>query len=223
MSKSESYFQKQFNDFAKEHEFFANSKFIKEVPLFYSSKEPKRVKSKTMPYSQTDFIEIDENGNFHLWEVKKLDSDELIKGKTLGQMMFYDFLFNSYPESDLKPLLKKAGIEDAQIDGMSFDDFKFSSWNILVCGGKGWELAAGVNPIIWNYVNLPEVYFSEDSPKVNLFHFYAVNDGFDIKNIWELSIYKPRYMHIESLMHYNLISIEEDGKDIGLVDQIDNS
>lgn len=214
MKKNENYYQKKFFNFVNSHDFFLGSTFLKEVPLFYCSNKPERIKSKTMPYSQTDFIEIDENGKFHLWEAKMLDADELVKGKTLGQLLFYDFLFNTYPEENLKALLKKEGMKKEQLESMTFDDFKFSSWNILVCGGKGWELAAGVNPVIWNYVNLPEKYFFDETPNINLFHFFNVSDGYDLKNIWELSINKPRYMHIESLIDYQEISIEEDGVDI---------
>jgi predicted restriction endonuclease len=105
MKKDEPYFQKEFLKFYKNHPFFCGSFMSRELPQFYSFESPGRVKNEYMPYSITDFIEIDSNGHFHLWEAKMIHSDELLKGKAIGQLLFYDFLFHTYPEKKLKELL----------------------------------------------------------------------------------------------------------------------
>jgi hypothetical protein len=216
MTKDESYFQKEFLKFYKSHPFFCDSIMSRELPLFYSFDSPTRVKNEYMPYSITDFIEIDSNRNFHLWEAKMIHSDELLKGKAIGQLLFYDFLFHTYPEKDLKKLLIENGFDEAIISSKKFDDFHFKTWNILVCGGEGWELCAGINPIMWNYPTLPEVYFKESTPNINLFHFYEISTGFDLKNIWELSIDFPQNLHIEAFSKYlDLDEIPDENEIIG--------
>jgi hypothetical protein len=202
MKKDESYFQKEFLKFYKNHPFFCKSIISREIPQYYEFDSPERVKDENMPFSITDFIELDSYGNFHLWEAKMLHSDELLKGKAIGQLLFYDFLFQSYPEDNLKKLLIEYGFDESIISNKNFDDFHFKTWNILVCGGEGWELCAGINPIMWNYPTLPEQYFKDSVPNLNLFHFYEVSSGFDIKNIWELSIDNPQNLHIEAFSKF---------------------
>ena len=216
MTKDESYFQKEFLKFYKSHPFFCDSFMSRELPQFYSFESPSRVKNEYMPYSITDFIEIDSNGHFHLWEAKMIHSDELLKGKAIGQLIFYDFLFHTYPEKDLKKLLIENGFDEAIISHKMFDDFHFKTWNILVCGGEGWELCAGINPIMWNYPTLPEQYFNESTPNLNLFHFYEVSKGFDLKNIWELSIDVPQNLHVEAFSKYfGLDEIQDENEIVG--------
>lgn len=202
MKKNESYYQKEFLEFCKSHPFFAASFMSREVPQFYSFDSPDRIKNQFMPFSVSDFIELDSDGYFHLWEAKLLHSDELLKGKVIGQLLFYDFLFQTYPEENIKKLLIENGFDKTTILSMSGEDFYFKTWNILVCGGDGWELCAGVNPIMWNYATLSEQYFNDSTPNLNLFHFYEVSYGFDIKNIWELSIYSPQKLHLEAFSKY---------------------
>ena len=97
MKKDEPFFQKEFLKFYKSHPFLCDSFITRELPQFYSFDTPTRVKNEYMPYSITDFIEIDSSGHFHLWEAKMIHSDELLKCKSIGQLLFYDFLFHTYP------------------------------------------------------------------------------------------------------------------------------
>jgi hypothetical protein len=202
MKKDESYFQKEFLKFYISHPFFCDSFMSRELPQFYSFDLPKREKDEYTPFSITDFIEIDSEGNFHLWEAKMIHSDELLKGKAIGQLLFYDFLFSTYPEKNLKKLLIENGFDEEIITKKKYEDFHFKTWNILVCGGEGWELCAGINPIMWNYPTLPDNYFKDSTPNLNLFHFYEVSTGFDLKNIWELVIDIPQKLHIEAFSKY---------------------
>ena len=50
--------------------------------------------------------------------------------------------------------LIKNGFDEEIITKKKYEDFHFKTWNILVCGGEGWELCAGINPIMWNYPTL---------------------------------------------------------------------
>lgn len=204
MKRNEAYYQKVFLDFYETHPFFKGSYLAREIAQFYNHTDSERVKDEFMPFSITDFIELDKNNRFHLWEAKKLHSDELLKGKVIGQLMFYDFLFRSYPKEALRQLLIDAGFEKSIIRSLGDEAFRFETWNILVCGGEGWEICAGVNPIMWSYADLQKRYLKQGSPKLNTFHFYEVSEGWDLKNIFELSIFYPQKLHKEAFSKYLL-------------------
>jgi hypothetical protein len=161
-----------------------------------------------MPDTYADFIELDAKGNLHLWEAKLLWADDFQKGKVIGQLLFYDWLFrtdNSKTWLTLKPCIHlesdvKLRLENAEL--------RFHSWNVLVCGGQGWELAAGVNPNAWTYQTIKDDYFQSDSPPLAVYHLFHTKEGFAIRNLWQLSLKDTKHMHPDSIEAFLK---EEDG------------
>jgi hypothetical protein len=71
------------------------------LDLKYEIGKFRKGKSFGMPDTILDVVEFDEDKNFHLWELKLLNSPELWSGKFFGQMMLYNFLFSTEPWSEL--------------------------------------------------------------------------------------------------------------------------
>ena len=113
------------------------SRFYREVKLQYDMEEGSG--GSEMPNASVDFIELDAAGKLHLWEAKLLHSYELISGRVIGQIMFYDWLFRTYQRELLRPHLVESGLNPDEIEGFNNpeEDIRFCSWNILVCGGEG--------------------------------------------------------------------------------------
>lgn len=199
--KSESEYQKEFLKFVRKHHFFKGSDFAREVPLFYDVKKKKKEKDFFCPDCKVDFVELDKEDRFHLWEAKLLHKEDLIKGKVLGQLLFYDFYFSTYDEEDLTSILIKKGIPKERFSKMKRKKYRPHSWNIVVCGGEGWEIAAGVNPIMWTYHGGLDHYLKKPN-HINVFHFFKTSKGFDLKSLWELSVLSPKHMNRESFEKY---------------------
>jgi hypothetical protein len=79
----------------------------------------------------------------------------------------------------------------------------------LICGGCGWELAAGVNPHAWTYISLNETYFKEDAVPIAVYHLFHTSTGFAVRNLWQLSLKDRTDMHPDSLKAF-----VEDGGDL---------
>lgn len=166
-TKDEEWYQRKFRELAhgghssRVSPFIRGSKFFPEVPFDYSMTKGRR-KPETLGAS-FDFIELDVSGKLHLWELKTLHAYELTSGRVLGQLMFYDWMFRSSNRSYQNMRLRESGIELEKVDEPEDPDkgLQFKSWNILVCGGHGYEIAAGVNPIMWEHNVLSEKYFDD--------------------------------------------------------------
>jgi hypothetical protein len=202
--KNEKYFQDKFLEhvLSANPVFFENSFANKEIFLPYDITKEVKSADNFMPDSFSDLIELDRENNFHLWEVKLIHSRELKAGQALGQIIFYDILFSTFTEEEIKVILIKKGFPNDKISQMTREDFHFKTWNILVGGGEGWELSAGVNPVMWNYFTLSEKYLQPDIPILNIFHFYEVEEGFDLKHLSELSIFYPWRLHPEAFSKF---------------------
>jgi hypothetical protein len=173
--------------------------FFREVPLRYDIGKAKPSKDRFMPDTIADFIELDAQGRFHLWEAKRLWSDEFQKGKVVGQLIFYDFLFHTDQKRTwlrLKPLADAPASVKRRLRAA---EPKFQSWNVLICGGCGWELAAGVNPHAWTYISLNETYFKKDAVPIAVYHLFHTSTGFAVRNLWQLSLNDRTDMHPDSL------------------------
>lgn len=195
-----------------------DSAFFSKLPLRYEIGKYYSGKVLGMPDCELDIVEVDQEYNFHLWELKKLDSNELNTGKFFGQLMLYDFLFTTEPWNELfgrfctkltlgsgevtgdiqriyDAILRRTSDENTEyadeeksevIGGEPICSFK--SWKLIVCGGYGYEIAAGFNPIIWSYLNFPKQYLNETAPELEIYHFYNTPDGYELKPILELSV-----------------------------------
>ncbi|MEP0885213.1 hypothetical protein NDI49_27050 [Trichocoleus sp. ST-U3] len=221
--KSEDFYQRRFLEFI--HLNKPDSAFVPQLALRYNIGKYERGKQYGMPDFESDIIEFDKDNKFHLWELKLWNSGEVESGKFLGQMMAYDFIFSTEPWNELAGrFFTKGNARNNGIKGewqkaaghLAFeygsggeyqegDKFaSFSSWNLVVCGGKGYELAAGFNPIIWHYYcHFPGVYLSKNLPSLKIFHFYQVSNGYDFRSIEELTIYDEGGLHPDADKAFN--------------------
>jgi hypothetical protein len=174
----------------------------------------------TVPDTIPDVIEFDEGHNFYLWELKLIPSSEAWNGKFFGQMMLYNFLFSTEPWNELagrfafagqKPefkgdignlLLHLRNCGSREIKEESHPYASFKSWNLCICGGRGYELAAGCNPVAWSFWAIAEEYFKTTIPDFKIWHLFSTQDGFVIKEMTELSLFEPSSLHPESLELY---------------------
>jgi hypothetical protein len=190
--------------------------FVQHLELKYEIGKYVKGREFGMPDTITDLIEFDKKENFHLWELKLLDSNEIWTGKFFGQMMVYDFLFSTEPWNELlgrfavvaqkgnhrgdidKILSHLAGYGEEESEEESDEErqeenkfgrrAKFKSWNLCVCGGHGYELAVPYNPMIWSLWNMSESYLHEETPKLKIWHFYETPDGYELKPIQRLRL-----------------------------------
>ncbi len=214
---SEDNFQDRFLEFIGTKK--TTSTFVPKLPMRYSIGKYTKYKEFGMPDFEIDIIEIDENLNFHLWELKLLNNSEIWNGKVFGQMAVYDFLFTSEPWTELfgrfvtkynsanhkivgdiehinRAIMNLSTDENTVYAEGSDDEIidsdaaaKFSSWNLLICGGKGYELAAGYNPMIWSLDIISETYLSDKTPELTIWQFYEIGqNNFELTKMTEQSI-----------------------------------
>lgn len=146
------------------------------------------------PEFKLDILQIDINLDFHLWELKCWESSrsfqELVTGKVIGQIIFYDDQFTgNSKEYILKMISQKTTVNKELIfkleENTKNDNvFTFSSWNILVSGGQGWEILN----LREKYCYLKKRYFRNDSPDLNIYQFCEVSqDYYDLRHISQLN------------------------------------
>lgn len=197
-------YQKKFLEYVRQIDpdslhgsYLGGSTFFEEVPLYYDVMKMISQKDVFMPDYRADLVEVDSNLNFHLWEAKIIHADDLIRGKVIGQLIFYDFLVSTYGRQKIVEILLKKGLISEVADAILEKEQKmsFDTWNVLVCGGEGWEIAAGVNPIMYSYPAIGEQYIAKSQASLNIYHFYEIPTGYDLKHIFELSIFYPHNLH----------------------------
>ncbi|MBD1893796.1 hypothetical protein [Coleofasciculus sp. FACHB-129] len=223
-SKSERFFQKNFTEYVKK--LAPDSHFITDFQLYYAGIKSNKFKSREFaPDFILDIVQIDANLNFHLWEAKKWPStgfedlvtkekfgnkssrglEDLVTGKVVGQVVFYNEYFLGKNKEDIlsefeRKQLNKEVIK--QLGQKKQEEFNFTTWNILVCGGEGWEISGHLNPLMADYFYLKKRYFREDAPDINVYQFYEVSDGFDLRHMLQFNIYSqnqplPEFRSIE--------------------------
>lgn len=159
-----------------------------------------------MPDHYLDIISFDK-GKYHLYELKMIDAADLWNAKFFGQIMWYRFLFQTEPLNELIGRFAKRAENSHLVQGNigeilsdlaslgngedaheTYARAKFSSLNLIVCGGDGFELAAKFNPAIWSFW----VYFSDILKPLDVeFHVYHafMNEGqLEFFHIRELTI-----------------------------------
>ncbi len=206
---------------------FPNHVFVPFLELKYNIGKYYKGKEFGMPDTVPDVIEFDEDGNFHLWELKKMDNPEAWNGKFFGQLMFYNFLFSTEPWNELlgrfamrnakensgvkgdigKVLGHLAEYGDGEVAKDDDKNALFKTWNLVVCGGHGYEIAAGYNPIAWSFWTIADEYFKEDMPDFHFHQFYKDERS------WELiTIPQPSVINEDGLSEYSLKKWKEKEK-----------
>lgn len=195
----ENFFQKKFINYIRSTN--PESYFIENLSLLYGGdasqslglKYKKAIKS-WAPEFRLDILQIDKNLDFHLWELKCWESprsfQELVTGKVIGQIIFYDDQFTGSPKKYiLKVISGERGVcqeSISKIEEKTKNDigFSFSSWNILVCGGQGWEIL----DLRDKYCFLKKRYLRNESPHLNVYQFCEVSpDDYDLRHISQLN------------------------------------
>lgn len=207
-------FQRDFMQFVPT--FRPDCVFAPHVELKYEIGKYRKAKAFGMPDTIPDVIEFDSDNQFHLWELKAIDASDLWTGKFFGQMMLYNFLFETEPWNELigrfaicasrktdfvgdvgRILTHLVGYGSGKsVADDSDTKAKFASWNLCVCGGDGYELAAGVNPVIWTYWVLADKYFDHDLiPPFRVWHFFVTSDGYQLRDISTMTTLNPESLH----------------------------
>ncbi|MFM7713193.1 MAG: hypothetical protein ACKO7A_10875 [Microcystis sp.] len=194
--------------------------FAPHVQLKYEIGKYSKGKDFTMPDTIPDVIEFDEDKNFHLWELKLITSSEVWNGKFFGQMILYNFLFSTEPWNELvgrfafsgqkpsfkgevgKILIHLASYGSGEIAEESDANANFKTWNLCICGGSGYELAAGYNPVAWSFWIIAEEYFKRTMPNFNIWHLFSTQDGFVLRQMTDLSVDEPETLHHQALSAY---------------------
>lgn len=191
------------------HKSFPNHVFVPFLDLKYSVGKYNKDRDFGMPDTILDVVEFDEAGNFHLWELKKIESPEVWNGKFFGQLMLYNFLFNTEPWNELlgRFVMKNATLDNGikgdiekilghlstfgkgEVDTDKDKNATFKTWNLVVCGGHGYEIAAGVNPIAWSFWIIAEEYFKKNLPEFHFHQFYYDTNDWNLITIPYADIY----------------------------------
>ena len=190
-----------------------DSTFSSKLALRYQIGKYHRGKVFGMPDCELDIVETDAAANFHLYELKLLESQEVQSGKFYGQMMLYDFLFKTEPWNELlgrflthgeiigdpqrisDAIMSRATDENttyADAEKTEVIDSKpsceFKTWNLVLCGGHGYEIAEGYNPGIWSLFTFAQSYFRDDKPPFMIFHFYETDGEWNLTPIDKLTV-----------------------------------
>jgi hypothetical protein len=223
---TENEYQHAFLDLMAEK--YPNRVFVPHLQLRYDIGNYSKGKTFGMPDTILDVVEFDENNDFHLWELKLIDSNELWTGKFFGQMMLYNFLFATEPWNELcgrfsfagkKPdfkgdlgrvLMHLASYGKGEVAEEGDSNASFKSWNLCVCGGSGYELAAGYNPVSWSFWIIADEYFEEAIPSLNIWHLFPTDESLVLSRMTDLSVHDHGSLHPQALVSYLAL---EDGND----------
>ena len=207
---------------------FPNHVFVPFLELKYEIGKYHKGKEFGVPDTVPDVIEFDEKDNFHLWELKRIENPEAWNGKFFGQIMLYDFLFSTEPWNELLGRLimrdKKPnnGIKGdiGKIishlasfgDGAKDEDKKahFKTWNLVVCGGDGYEIAAGYNPVAWSFWVMGDEYFSDEKPAFYFHQFYRDDQSWELVTLPNSSVISGDGLTQYSLDKFSQLNDEND-------------
>jgi len=140
-----------------------------------------------------DLVEIDGGGRLHLWLFVSLRAPEFQSGDVIGRLYAGAQLFAMADPARLAArLMKAARRRRYDTAGERFrrairkPRARFDSWNLVVCGGKGCELAGRDDNVLFRlYASLSQVL--EPVRDANTWHFYQTNTGFDLRSVWDMA------------------------------------
>lgn len=138
-----------------------------------------------------DLVEIDAGGRMHLWLFTSVYSADFITGAVIGRLFAcahaarvaspqflrsrIDSAARRRPEhgpGPLPPRLRPA----------------FESWNLVVTGGSGCELAGrDDNPLHRLYAPLSAAIGTVGD--INVWQFYQTSTGYDLRSLWDMAAY----------------------------------
>lgn len=172
-----------------------------------------------------DLVEIDFAGRPHLWLFASVFSPDVVTGGAIGRMFAYSRVFAAMERRDLATRVEAAAAKRRVDAGhpairrmLARQRPEFESWNVVVCGGRGCELAGrDDNPLFRLYAPLSEMI--EGIPDVNTWHFYQTSTGFDLRSLWDVAAWSrlslAERLAIWSGRHFPLPAPDDDF-DIGV-------
>lgn len=150
-----------------------------------------------------DVIEIDQKCRFHLWQFCSLHAPELMRGDGLGRLIAASTAFSHAPIGDIRARIERgAARRKLPVPDLSRKlRFKFDSWNMVICGGRGCELAprrksdgggyfGSESPLRALYTGLSGAAIGPCGPELNTWHFYQTSTGFDLRSIWDFTLFE---------------------------------
>jgi hypothetical protein len=136
-----------------------------------------------------DLIELDAKGRLHSWTFVGLRSPELVSGSVIGRMFAGSLLLRRTDPAELRAKLERATTKRRyRSDPERFRRAKgrFDSWNLVVCGGKGCELAGRDDNLVFQlYAPLSRMVGHIDD--VNTWQFTQTSTGFDLRSVWDFA------------------------------------
>lgn len=199
---------------------YPNRVFAPHLELRYDIGKYSKGKTFGMPDTILDVVEFDENNDFHLWELKLIESNEVWTGKFFGQIILYNFLFSTEPWNELcgrfaysgkkpefrgdvgKVLMHLASYGKGEVAEDGDPHASFKSWNLCICGGHGYELAAGYNPVSWSFWVIGDEYFQETIPRLNIWHLFSTAESLVLSEMVDLSVDDHSSLHPQALAAY---------------------
>lgn len=138
-----------------------------------------------------DMVEIDCAGRAHLWLFASLYSPEAMTGALIGRAFACSQVLAMADKAALRGRVERAA-RRRRYD-VSTSHFahtmerlrrRFETWNLVVCGGKGCELAGRDDNLLHRlYAPLSETVGRD----VNTWQFYQTSTGFDLRSLWDVA------------------------------------
>lgn len=140
-----------------------------------------------------DLLEIDAFGRAHLWMFASVFSPEAVSGGAIGRLFAYDRAFRMAAPGVVRGRVEAAARRrrydtDHPQFRHAMDRLRpaFDSWNLVVCGGRGCELAGRDDNLMFRlYAPLSDMI--GDIRDINTWHFYQTSTGFDLRNLWDMA------------------------------------
>lgn len=201
---------------------------FQELPMRYDIGSYERGASFGMPNCFLDIVLFDEEKRFHIYELKVIGNNEIWTGKFFGQLLLYNFLFRTEPWNELAgrlvmrakqrpelvngeidaPLEHLASFGAGEVADEDDPNASVSSLNLVVCGGEGFELAAGYNPVIWSFwVEFSEL-LEQQQTDFNIFHFYCDGEDYRFDAIQKLSVDEPNSLTKNAQEAYRRLELD---------------
>jgi hypothetical protein len=144
-----------------------------------------------------DLVELDGDGRFHLWTFASIYSPDLASGEPIGRLFAFDRVFRAADRAVVSQRITEAARRRRYDTGCPWLQRRlarlraeFASWNLVVCGGRGCELAGTDDNLLFQlYAPLSDMVGAIRD--VNTWHFYQTDTGFDLRSLWDVATPMP--------------------------------
>lgn len=137
-----------------------------------------------------DLVEIDASGRMHLWLFSSVYSHEFVTGSIIGRLFACAHAARLAPPQVLRSRVEAAARRPNSGPGALPPRLRpaFESWNLVVTGGSGCELAGREdNPLHRLYAPLSSAIGTVGD--VNVWQYYQTSTGLDLRSLWDLAAF----------------------------------